>query len=59
MEEHELYLLKAMESFDGAESEFANRRYNNCANRSYYACCQAAVSALLDAAIGPTGQRLA
>jgi uncharacterized protein (UPF0332 family) len=33
----------------GAESEFDNRRYNNCANRCYYACFQAAISALIQA----------
>lgn len=37
---------KAEESLDGAESEFANGRYNNCANRCYYACFQAAIAAL-------------
>ncbi len=29
------YLEKAIESLAGAESECANRRYNNCANRCY------------------------
>ena len=41
------YLAKALESLEGAESELANRRYNNCANRCYYACFQAAIAALL------------
>lgn len=48
----EVYLDKATESLAGAESEFINGRYNNCANRCYYACFQAAVAALLDAGIG-------
>ena len=39
----------------GAESEFANGRYNNCANRSYYACFQAAIAALARAGISPRG----
>ncbi len=41
-----LFLSKARESLAGAESEFANGRYNNCANRCYYAAFQAAVAAL-------------
>jgi len=45
------YLAKAVESLAGAESELANRRFNNCANRCYYACFQAAVAALLSAGI--------
>lgn len=45
------YLEKAVESLAGAESELANRRFNNCANRSYYACFQAAIAALLAAGI--------
>lgn len=43
----ESYLSKAEESLDGAESECANRRFNNCANRAYYAAFQAAISALV------------
>jgi uncharacterized protein (UPF0332 family) len=49
----EVFLAKATESLAGAESEFVNGRYNNCANRCYYACFQAAISALLDAGLGP------
>jgi hypothetical protein len=41
-----IYLIKAEESLRGAESEFAQGRYNNAANRCYYACFQAAVAAL-------------
>jgi uncharacterized protein (UPF0332 family) len=44
-----IFLAKAEESLSGAESEFANSRYNNCANRCYYACFQAALAALLAA----------
>ena len=44
-----IYLAKAEESLTGAESEYANRRYQNCANRAYDACYQAAVAALLQA----------
>ena len=40
------FLTKALESLAGAESEFANERYTNCANRCYYAAFQAAVAAL-------------
>jgi uncharacterized protein (UPF0332 family) len=50
-----IFLAKAEESLSGAESEFANGRYNNCANRSYYACFQAAISALIGAGIHPSG----
>jgi uncharacterized protein (UPF0332 family) len=52
-----IYLVKAEESLLGAESEFANRRYQNCANRAYYACYQAGVAALLQAGIRPSGSR--
>jgi uncharacterized protein (UPF0332 family) len=48
-----VYLAKAIESLAGAESEFANRRYNNCANRCYYACFQAAIAALIQTGIQP------
>jgi uncharacterized protein (UPF0332 family) len=47
----ETYLEKAGESLAGAESELANRRFNNSANRSYYACFQAAIAALMSAGI--------
>ena len=51
-----VYLRKAEESLAGAESEFANGRYHNCANRCYYACFQAAIHALLGATIRPRGE---
>lgn len=47
------YLDKAIESLAGAESEYANKRYNNCANRCYYAMFQAAIAALIAAGIRP------
>src|SRR5215210_4940717 len=47
------FLHKAQESLDGAQSEYVNNRYNNCANRCYYACFQAAVYALSQAGIRP------
>lgn len=46
-----IFLVKAQESLEGAASELANRRFNNCANRCYYACFQAAIAALLRAGI--------
>lgn len=46
-ESFEAFLVKAEESLAGAESEFINGRYNNCANRCYYACFQAAIAALV------------
>jgi uncharacterized protein (UPF0332 family) len=49
-----LFLDKAQESLAGAQSEFVNGRYNNCANRCYYACFQAAIHALEQAGIQPT-----
>src|SRR5438876_10081992 len=57
--EHDImiYLAKATESLLTAESEFANGRYNNCANRCYYACFQAAIAALLRAGIAPSRGR--
>jgi uncharacterized protein (UPF0332 family) len=51
-----IYLTKAIESLLTAESEFANGRYNSCANRSYYACFQAAIAAILKEGIHPSGQ---
>jgi uncharacterized protein (UPF0332 family) len=51
-----IYLAKATESLLTAESEFANGRYNSCANRGYYACVQAAIAALLREGIRPRGQ---
>jgi uncharacterized protein (UPF0332 family) len=50
----DIFLVKARESLAGADSELANRRYNNCANRCYYACFQAAIAALQRAGIAPT-----
>src|SRR5437879_11220379 len=52
----DFFLVKAVESLQGAQSEFANRRYNNCANRCYYACFQAAIYALIRAGVRPTGR---
>ena len=51
-----IYLTKAYESLLTAESEFANGRYNSCANRSYYACFLAAIAAILTEGIRPAGQ---
>ena len=51
-----VYLAKATESLQTAESEFANGRYNSCANRCYYACFQAAIAALLREGIRSRGQ---
>ena len=48
-----MYLAKAEESPDGANSEFVNGRFNNFANRCYYACYQAAIHALEGAGIRP------
>ncbi len=53
----DVYRDKAGESLAGAASEFANGRYNNCANRCYYSCFQAAVYALHVAGIVPSGRR--
>jgi uncharacterized protein (UPF0332 family) len=46
-----MYLTKAVESLEGAASEYLARRYNNCANRCYYSVFQAAVAALQYAGI--------
>jgi uncharacterized protein (UPF0332 family) len=51
-----IYLAKAEESLRTAESEFANGRYNSCANRCYYACFQSAIAALLAEGIRARGQ---
>jgi uncharacterized protein (UPF0332 family) len=55
IETEDPYWGKAEESLAGAESEFTNGRYNNCANRCYYSCFQAAVVALKRAGIRPRG----
>lgn len=51
-----IYVAKASESLQTAESEFVNGRYNSCANRCYYACFLAAIAALLREGIRPRGQ---
>lgn len=51
----EVFAAKAEQSLAGAESEYANGRYDNCANRCYYSCFQAAVAALIRAGIRPPG----
>lgn len=53
MSEADLFLEKALENLQCAESEFAAGRYNSCANRCYYRCFQAAISALLREGIRP------
>jgi uncharacterized protein (UPF0332 family) len=52
-----LYLTKAEESLQGAESKFAQGRDNNVANRCDYACFQAVVAALHHASVAPRGGR--
>jgi uncharacterized protein (UPF0332 family) len=46
IEQDDMYLAKAQEALAGAQSEYANGRYNNCANRCYYSTFQATVFAL-------------
>lgn len=53
MVDADIYLRKAKESLDGAESELRAGRLNNSANRSYYACFQAAIAALMLASRQP------
>lgn len=55
----ELFLAKARESLNGAESELTNARFNNCANRAYYATFQGAIAALIRGGIQPTTARFA
>lgn len=57
MELDHVWLEKADENLEAAQSEFVNRRYNSCANRAYYACFQAAIYALSQAGIRPRGGR--
>lgn len=56
IERADIFLEKAEESLAGAESEYLNGRYNNCANRCYYAAFQAAIWALSQAGIRPSGR---
>lgn len=59
-EVEQVFPEKARESLEGAQSEFATQRYNNCANRCYYATFQAAIYALAHAGVqpaaGPAGE---
>lgn len=55
IERDDIYLAKAQEALSGAESEYVNGRYNNCANRCYYSTFQAAVHALQEAGVPSTG----
>ena len=50
-EEVEPYLSKVEECLAGAQSEFANGRYNNATNRAYYAAYNAAIVALIRAGL--------
>lgn len=52
--DEQAFLVKAEENLASATSEFANGRYNACANRCYYACFQAAIAALLRIGIRPS-----
>lgn len=54
-ETEEGFLAKALESLEGAQSEFDRGRYNNCANRCYFGAFQAAIHALVRAGIQPPG----
>src|SRR2546422_230105 len=51
------FLRKAVESLAGAELEFGNGWYNNCANRCYYACFEAAIVALQSEGVRPPRQQ--
>lgn len=55
VEGEDALLRKAAECLDGAESEYVNRRFNNCANRCYYACYEAAVATLTRQGFRPGG----
>lgn len=57
LDRESIFRIKALESLAGAESEFANERYNNCANRCYYACFQAAIAALEEHGFTPQSSR--
>src|SRR5512135_1654398 len=48
-----IYIEKAQENLNSAESELANRRYNASANRAYYACFQAAIAVLIPRGLVP------
>lgn len=50
-----LYFAKAERSLAGARSEIEHGRYDNAASRLYFACFQAAIAALLQAGIRPSG----
>ena len=51
------FLERAVESLDGAASEFVNGRRHNAASRAYYACFQAALAALIRFGIRPVAAR--
>jgi len=53
--EHGAFLGKSAESLASAGDDFVAGRYNSCARSAYYAAFQAAVAALMNENIGPTG----
>lgn len=53
MSDTAIFLTKALECLQCAESELAAKRLNNVANRAYYAAFQAAVAAMIAAGIRP------
>lgn len=53
MELNRVFLEKAEENLEAAQSEFISHRYNTCASRCYYACFQAAIYALAQVGIRP------
>ena len=57
MEFDRVFLERAEENLEAAQSEFIGRRYNSSASRSYYACFQAAIYALSQAGIRPSREQ--
>jgi uncharacterized protein (UPF0332 family) len=54
MDDAAIYLAKATESLESAESEFASGRCKSCVNRFYFACFPAAIAGLLAEGVRPS-----
>ncbi|HAO22740.1 MAG TPA: hypothetical protein DCQ37_21170 [Desulfobacteraceae bacterium] len=55
---YHIFLKKAEESLNAAQSCFEQEYYNSCVNRAYYAMFQAAVAALFKAGFRPKSEKI-
>jgi len=55
---YHIFLKKAEESLNAAQSCFEQEYYNSCVNRAYYAMFQAAVAVLFKAGFRPKSEKI-